>query len=121
MRTNIVKGVLVAPLASGVLQGLLMQSWAAFVFALVFAYPLALIIGVPVFLLLERNQKASLSYLLVSGLLSGFCAAVFFIGPDFQASTAAISLLLLGGHGLLVALAFWFVALRTKKSLPASI
>lgn len=121
MRKNIVKGVLVAPIASGALQGLLMHNWVAFIFALVFAYPLALVIGLPVFHLLERNRKASLPYLLISGLLCGAFAGLFFIGRDFQASAAAISLLLFGSHGLLVAFAFWFDALRTVDTRQTSI
>lgn len=114
MRKNIVKGVLVAPLASGAFQGLLMQNWVAAVFALAFAYPFSLVIGLPLFLLLERNQKSSLPYLLISGLLGGVFAGFFFTGPGFQPFAVALSLLLFGAHGLLVAFAFWLVALRTN-------
>lgn len=121
MRKNIVKGVVIAPLASGALQGLLMHNWVAFVFALVFAYPLALVIGLPVFFLLERYQKASLPYLLIAGLLCGAFAGIFFIGQGFQPTAAAISLLLFSGHGLLVAFAFWFVALRKNEPPQPSI
>jgi len=115
MRKNIVKGVFVAPLASGILQGLLMKNWGALVFALVFAYPLSLAIGLPTLLLLERNKKATLSNLLIAGFLGGAFVGLFFTGSDLQAPTMLLGLLLFAFHGLLVAFAFWFVALRMKE------
>jgi hypothetical protein len=116
MRKNIVRGVLIAPFASGVLHGLLMQNWVAFIFAVVFAYAFTLAVGLPTFLLLERNDRVSLPYLLTAGFMGGSAIGIFFIGVDFQVSSILLGELMFASHGMLVAFVFWLVALRTKPS-----
>lgn len=106
MRKNVIKGVFIAPITSGVMNGLYMSNWLAFIFAMVFAFVVTLLIGLPAFLLLERNNKVTLPYLIATGFLGGSAVGLFFIGIDFRASSILLSQLIFVSHGMLVARAF---------------
>lgn len=61
MRHRTLLALALAPLASGLLQGALMQNVGAFLFGLVFAYLFAILIGLPARALLRRIGWNSLS------------------------------------------------------------
>ena len=114
MRKNIVLGISLAPLASGLVQGVLAGHWAASVVALAFAYPFAVIVGLPVFFLLENNNKTSLPHLLAAGFVSGTLIGVFFTSSGSSLAMISITFGIFAAHGTAVAFVFWFIALRGK-------
>lgn len=113
---RIVLGFALAPLASGVLQSVIMLSPLSFSSIVMFSYPLALLFGIPGFLLARRKGWTSLKATVLAGAGLGLLASMlvnFFLDlPGFGLAAVAIGAALCAAHGAAVALAFWFIALR---------
>ncbi|MBC8719937.1 hypothetical protein [Ochrobactrum sp. Marseille-Q0166] len=112
-RLRIVIGFLLAPLASGLLQ-LLILGAAGFP-VVIFSYPVALILGIPVYIAARKLGWLSLKATLLGGAALGGLTGLVIITVGGGMHSSAVSFLfgfaLLAAHGGIVAAAFWFIAL----------
>lgn len=117
---RIILGFLIAPLASGLLQGVVMGNLGAVIFAWVFAYPFSIILGVPAFLVFKKNSWLKLWQVVVAGTTLGVIGGLLFslVASFENHSVQSIihGLGLFGLHGLVVSLAFWLVAIMKVSS-----
>lgn len=103
-----------SPLASGVLQTLLMGGFRGFPI-IMFSYPLALMFGIPAFFVARYLGWLSLKAVLLGGAGLGLlvCLAMIALDGGYHGRPMPI---ILGGtaiaaHGAVVAGIFWFIAL----------
>ena len=115
-------GLLVAPLASGVLHAVSMGRATAGLAALVVAYPAAVLLGFPVWLLFLRMHWFRWWQAVFAGLGLGFLGGALFhllFGSDYSAfsvPSVVLGLGLFALHGAVVAAVFWLVAVRGVSS-----
>lgn len=114
MNKREISGLVLAPLASGFLQGGLMGNFGSFVFGAVLSYIFAVLIGLPAFMFARRKGWISLSQIASIGFLAGLVVAGLVMVLSGTEGFGLMSILgsvsLLGMHGLLVSLIFWFIA-----------
>ena len=113
MHREIISFVL-APLASGVLQGIVMGNYGAALFGAMLAYPLSIFCGVPTFFVFRSKGWLKLWQVALAGLVLGLSVGVLIgliIGyENYWASSVINGYFLLGLHGLVVAVSFWLMA-----------
>ena len=112
--TRIILGFLIAPLASGLLQSIVMGSFRIVIVIWIFAYAFSFILGVPAFLIFHKYSWLKLWQVIVAGTALGVIVGLLFsliAGFNNQMILSNIlGLGLFGLHGLVVSLAFWIVA-----------
>lgn len=117
----VLRGFLLAPLASALLQGLIMLSPGAAIMTLIFAYPLALLLGLPGYLLFRRMRWLKpWQVIAAGGTLGAAVALIVFLGTG-QGAVSAPTLLAVGLftlHGAVVAAVFWWIAIGTRARVP---
>lgn len=117
----VILGFLIAPSASGLVQGLVMRSLGAGIFVLPFAYMLALLAGIPGYLIFRRLGWLKPWQVILGGAgLGAAVASLLTWASGVTAVDAAISLYLLMFivHGASVAAVFWWIAVRVPRSAP---
>ncbi|MGU3495573.1 hypothetical protein ACLBXM_16155 [Xanthobacteraceae bacterium A53D] len=113
---RIVLGFALAPLASGVLQALV-TGWLGAFGIVMFSYPLALILGIPGFLVARHLGWLGPKAVIAGGAGLGFSAAALLsLWPGLETTGFGIGAVIAGGvllaiHGAVVAFAFWLIAL----------
>jgi hypothetical protein len=120
--TRLLLALLIAPLASGVLQSALLGQMEAGMFVLVIAYPAVLLFGLPAWMLCSRAGWQKWWQAVVAGVLCGLVFGAFFL--LIIASETSMSLLLVQWralvmfaiHGGVVAVVFWCIARRAMSS-----
>ena len=114
MRPREILALVLSPLASGVLQGLLMGNGGAFFFGVTFAYVFAALVGIPTLVVLRRYGWFTLpKYLLagfVAGAGSGLLLGIFWGYADYSVGSVLGGMLLFSTHGFVVSLAYWMLA-----------
>lgn len=117
---RLVPAFLVAPLISGVLHAVHVGNIGAGIFALLFAYPITLLFGVPVMLLFIKLRWLQLWQSALAGaglgvlaslllfLLLGLAPSQVIVDPSSPYFEVLFSV-----HGVAVACFLWFLTLRT--------
>ena len=117
---RIILGFALAPLASGLLQGIIMGTFGAVIFAWVFAYPISLVLGIPAFILFRKKSWLKMWQVTLAGTILGIVGGVLFgllVGFEgYSVQSVFKGLVLFGLHGLVVSLTFWFVTLLRSSS-----
>lgn len=112
-------GFLVAPLASGALQSIITLTPAAGLFTLTFTYPVALILGLPGYLIFRRLRWFKLWQVVLAGAsLGAALSATLFWGT--WPNGFAVGILMMAGivilHGMAVSATFWWIAIRNPHA-----
>ncbi|WP_235817573.1 hypothetical protein [Brucella cytisi] len=110
---RIILGFALSPLASGVLQIILMGGFRGFPIIL-FSYPLALIFGIPAFFIAPYLGWQSLKATLLGGAGLGTLVCLVIVALDGGYHERPLPIILgftaLAAHGAVVAGLFWFIA-----------
>jgi len=116
---RIILGFIVAPLASGLLQGLIVGNWPAVFMALVFAYRFTLVLGLPTFLIFRRFRWLKAWHAMTAGFGLGMVAPLLrgmsTDFGDYSAVSIVGSLGLFALHGMAVSTTFWLIALINQS------
>lgn len=128
MNFRIIRGLLAAPLAPCVLAATVASVTVGDLWVIpfltllyaVFAYPFALVLGVPAYLLMSRFGLLSMPYLTSAGFFLGCLSVVIFLmlGADLERvldSKIFIAFFLFGVFGSITAWVFWWLALRPRN------
>lgn len=128
MNFRTIRGFLVAPLAPCVLVATVASvsvgdmgviPFLTLLYA-VFAYPFALVLGVPAYLLMSRFGLLSMPYLTSAGFFLGCLSVVIFLmlGADLERvldSKIFIAFFLFGMFGSITAWVFWWLTLQPQN------
>ncbi len=116
MSRQVILGFLIAPLAPAIVHAFIYKSAMGIVFAgLGFAYPTAILFGIPAYLVFKRLGWLRLWQLAIAGFCIGVLALDIYcyaVGARADMRSTAIY----GAYGLLATSTFWLIALRTKGS-----
>ena len=102
---------------SSISQALIVLMWSPIV-----AYPVALVVGVPLYVLVRRFWRVTLWSCLVGGTISGFIGTGLVIaveGGDFVNAFAVGLFAVPAGIGAILGLVFWLLAYWRRPSIPA--
>lgn len=117
-------GFLLAPISSGLLQAIAEGNLGAILVISIFAYPIALILGVPSFFLLKEYGCLRFWHITALGttlgVLCGLLLSLSASDDNFSIQSILLDLGFFGLHGLVVSCVFWLVALiniRSNKSI----
>ncbi|MHC1551221.1 hypothetical protein [Phyllobacterium sp. K27] len=111
---RIIAGFALSPLASGVLQVLLMGGFRGFPI-IMFSYPVALILGIPAFFVARYLGWLSLKAVVLGGAGLGLFVCCVMVAFDRGYHEAPAFIILgvaaMAAHGAVVAGLFWVIAL----------
>ena len=114
MTTRELLAFVIAPTTSGALQVFLVGRVGAVILAIAVAYLLAVVVGLPTFMVLRRIGWRSLPKFLLVGLLAGaVCGLALNLlwgYSGFSIASVLVSTLVFAAHGLFVSLSFWLLA-----------
>lgn len=117
---RLILGFALAPLASGILQMLVMGIGGIPI--IIFSYPFALGLGIPAFFVARHMGLLSLRYCILGGAslggLTGVLLAFAMGGVHAGAPSIMLGFALLSVHGGVVGGAFWMVALWRHDTTP---
>lgn len=118
MRLPAVRGFVFAPIAAAIIEGVAKFDIGAYAFALIAAYPLTVVLGIPAYPLLKRHRIVRLWQITVLGCALGTLSGLILTLTSGSAGVPSrvMRVVLLGLEGAATAAAFWLIALCPKKN-----
>ena len=111
MRFPIARGFVFAPIAAAIIEGVAKFDVGAYAFALLVAYPITAVLGIPGCLLLRRGRMVGLWQLIVLGCVLGTLSGLLVTSGSHGGSFRAVRVMLCGLEGAMTAVAFWLISL----------
>jgi hypothetical protein len=111
-----IRGFVFAPIAAAIIEGVAKFDIGAYAFALIVAYPLTVVLGIPGYLLLRRRRTVRLWEIVVLGCALGALSGLILTlgSADDPPRTMRVALCAL--EGAATAATFWLIALCPQTS-----
>jgi hypothetical protein len=110
MRSHAFRAFAFAPMASAFVEGLAKLDIGAYAFALIPAYPLTILLGIPAYVLLKRRRPAPLWRFIAAGCALGVLSGLLLTVGMHAESSKAARIVLCGLEGAVTATAIWLIA-----------
>jgi hypothetical protein len=111
MRLPAIRGFIFAPIAAAIIEGVAKFDIGRYAFALIVAYPLTVVFGIPGYLLLKRRGLVRLWQIIVLGCALGILSGLLLTLGSAGDPSRAMRVALCGLEGSATAAAFWLIAL----------
>lgn len=115
MRLPPVRGFVFAPIAAAIIEGVAKLDIGAYAFALIVAYPLMIVLGIPGYLLLRRRRIIRLWQIAVLGCALGALSGLVLTLGSAGDPSRVMRVILFGLEGAATAATFWLIALCPKS------
>jgi len=114
MNVPAIRGFVFAPIAAAIIEGVAKFDIGAYAFALIVAYPLTVILGIPGYLLLRRRRTVRLWEIVVLGCALGALSGLILTLSSAGDPPRTMRVALCGLEGAATAATFWLIALCPK-------
>jgi hypothetical protein len=115
MRLPAVRGFVFAPIAAAIIEGVAKFDIGAYAFALIVAYPLTVVLGIPAYLLLRRRRMVRLWQVTALGCALGTLSGLILTLGSAGVASRVMRVVLFGLEGSATAATFWLIALCREK------
>jgi hypothetical protein len=115
MQLPAIRGFVFAPTVAAIVEGVAKFDIGAYAFALIVAYPLTVVLGIPGYLLLRRRRIVRFWQIIVLGCALGTVSGLILTFGSAGDPSRAMRVALCGLEGAATAATFWLIALCPRK------